>query len=965
MRQHCYRITLATMLFVSCTAANAILAAEGTSHSGKRLALRRDMTFGEIFQRFPKARMLLMRGLQDIDPVRDANLTVGEFARRFKFGWAFDACMCTLNNCLVLLENADRQIVGDPALVDYDLFHGLKDLPSPETTRPVAHVTMDKSRQGLDCDGGLPYLRWVLSDGLNAVQLQQNGPPIEMLTCFQRVAGMSCEKIFDEGFLDLVADGRRHRFDQVHLHSFGYENHSKANPDEKSSLLMWGDRMWVNLACPGKPVQWILDDSKMSMQSWAKRQTIRHGWDAAAKCLFFTTIDDRPNRVGVRPKAYDGFTDQQIVDFIGTEWPETVQGAKPMHTECWLAIGPDSATKYIGQTESMHLFPADEIASFKDGSKKVRQLGSLHRFSAQGSGCLMIGIGSTREGALAELNAAREGQDLPRKRQSERYDRVEQRLPRLEAPGHETLGEIAAMAPLFLESLKTGFALMRSRPHTGAICGGWDQMLVASPMVRAGDYEMTPRYLEHWLHQVALDGQIFHVSDVDLSPAMLYKRWDFDDFMYLIVAAQWIDHCNDPEMLRRLSAKCTHMLRVMLDQCDGKTGLIASRGIFPDWPTLECGRTGITYPAMENGVWYEALRWWEGLATRLGEKALSARIRNTAEKLRGCFAELYLDRETGMIWDAVRQKTYQPVRTFAVWSLTPFQGSFGHELFSDEQLGRIAGHVATAHLDLKFPYVKSMVGVEIPFSLEKIHWPLFDHMVAKSLRRGQSSRGLNDFCQIIERQYRWTRTSTETMNAYCDLSHDFLSQTVNWFGWGASAWYEAILSGFSGIWEEPDGLAYVCANQDQAIRLSNLPYRGGRWKIDISGSGRYVDRFEVDGHLIPGVAKVPEKYLTAGGHSLTIHRADQPASPLLLDSVGLRLIDASSANGALHVQLAGPGRAMIRFYSELKPEVFDRQQQMVVTWNPTTRIGRLETSRNDSTAELTIRSVDSGRQKGI
>ena len=204
------------------------------------------------------------------------------------------------------------------------------------------------------------------------------------------------------------------------------------------------------------------------------------------------------------------------------------------------------------------------------------------------------------------------------------------------------------------------------------------------------------------------------------------------------------------------------------------------------------------------------------------------------------------------------------------------------------------------------------------------------------------------------------RTSTETMNAYCDLSHDFLSQTVNWFGWGASAWYEAILSGFAGIWEEPDGLAYVCADQDQAIRLSNLPYRGGRWKIDISGAGRYVDRFEVDGHLIPGVAKVPEKYLTAAGHSLTIHRGHEPAGTLLLDSVGLRLIDASAADGVLHVQLAGPGRALIRFYSPSKPEVLDRRQPAPATWDPKTRIGRLEVSRGTTAEELTIRSADGG-----
>ena len=345
------------------TSANRKASADVVSHSTKRLALQRDMTFGELFRRFPQLRMLRIRGLNDVDPARDASLTVEQFARRFKYGWEFEMRMCSLNNGLVLLENADRQIVGDPTLVDYDLFHGLKNLPSPETTRPAVTVVMDKNRQGLDCDGGLPYLRWVLSDGLNAVRLQQDGPPIEMLTCFQRVAGMSCEKIFAEGFLDLLMDGHRHRFDQVHVHSFGYDNHSKANPDEKSSLLMCGDRMWLNLACPGKSVQWVLDDSKMSLESWAHRQLVRHGWDTAAKCLFFTTIDDRPNRVGVRPKAYDGFTDQQIVDFIGTEWPETIQAPSPCTPNAGWPSGQTPRRSTAAKSERGIRFPPRAAAA--------------------------------------------------------------------------------------------------------------------------------------------------------------------------------------------------------------------------------------------------------------------------------------------------------------------------------------------------------------------------------------------------------------------------------------------------------------------------------------------------------------------------------------------------------------------------------------------------------------------------
>ena len=169
-----------------------------------------------------------------------------------------------------------------------------------------------------------------------------------------------------------------------------------------------------------------------------------------------------------------------------------------------------------------------------------------------------------------------------------------------------------------------------------------------------------------------------------------------------------------------------------------------------------------------------------------------------------------------------------------------------------------------------------------------------------------------------------------------------------------SAWYEGILSGYCGIWEEPGGLAYVCANQDQDIHLSNLPYRGGHWKIDISGTGRYVDRFEVDGQLIPGVAKVPEKYLTAASHSLTIHRADKPAGSLLLDSVGLRLIDSASAAGVSHLQFAGPGRALIRLHSASKPVVLDRGQQVPVSWDPMTGIGQLEINRGATAAELAI-----------
>ena len=906
---------------------------------GPRLALRREMTFGEIFTRFPHARLLLMRGLQDVDPVRDAELTLGEYAARFEYGWGLETALGSLNNCLVLLENADAQIDGDPALVDWGLFRGLSEETSPELTRPQIPVIMDEQRLGIVCDGGLPYLYWVLSDGLNAVQLQQNGPPLRTLTAFQRVAGMSCERIFDGDFLDLRVDGRRHEFDQVHLGQYGYDNHHAAEPEERSSLLLSGDRMWLNLARPGSRLEWVVDDSTLVTTTRGERTVLRHGWEEAARALVYTTIDDRPNLVGVRPEQYADFTDEEVVTFIGTEWPESIQGAKPMHTECWLAVGPDAGAGYAGSEPV-------------PGTEGVR-----HTFSAAGSSCLIIAFGSTRQGALAELEAAREGQDLPRRQQEERYAQIVARAPRLQVAGHETVEEITALIPPFLESLKTGFVLMRSRPHTGAICGGWDQLMIASPLVRAGDYEMTPRYLEHWLHQQMLDGQIFHVSDIDLGPAVLFKRWDFDDFLYLITAAQWIAHMDDGPLLQRLGRKCTHMLRVMLAEADPETGLIAARGIFPDWPTMESGRLGIAWPALENGSWYEAVRCWEGLAWRLGEAPLAARLRATAEKMRGCFAHLFTDPETGAIWDAVHPGSRRPVRTSGLWNLGAFQGSFGHELFTEAQLEKLAAWLTDAHLDLKFPYVKAMVGVDFPFALEHIEWPLFDHLLAKALRRGNGARGIEDLTEIIERQYRWIHVATEAFNAYYDLPHDLLAQTVFWFGWGATGWYEAFLCGLAGLWEEPGGLAYVCCQQDREVRLSNLPYRGGVWDVEITGAGRFIDRFEADGRALPGVCKLSQASLTPGAHKLLIHRSNQPPTPLVLDSVGLTLVDSSLQDGALRVQLAGPGRALVQFYCAGQPEVRDGGRVVEAEWNPASGLGRVMISRGAAGEELSLRAT--------
>ena len=919
----------------------------------RRLVLKPEMTIAEVLRRWPHTRLNVQSGRWTIDPEKDGHLTLREYAQSVDDGFRHDFTFCWLNNCAVLFDATEAEYAGDADLIYYERFRGHRLDQSPEQGRPTHPVYLAPDGLGLVCDGGLPHQRWVLSEGLNAVRLQQEGPMIEMLTAFQRTAGMSSERIFDGGFLDARVGDGRHAFDQVHLTHYGYENHLKADPSERSGLLMHRDRLWFELHAPGRPVAWVLDDTKLRpWQYHGTRQLTRHGWDPAEACVLFQVVDVRRDQRQERPKDYEGFSDEDVRDYIGTEWEEVASGRTEKTITCWVAVGGDQHTTY-----AVAPAPADSLPPPGPPGLPVTDPSPamLHTFAATGSARLYLGIGSTRQGALAELGAAREGSGLHARTQARRYAEVGRRRPVLRVAGHPVLGEVADLIPVFMESLKTGFALMRSRPHDGAVCGGWDQLMISSPMVRMGDREMVPRFLEHWLHQFQFDGQVFHVSDFDLSPALIFERWDLDDFMYLIVAAQWISHAGDEAMLERLAPRITHTLRVMLRCAHPELGLIPCRGIFPDWPPLDTGRKGITYPAMETGLWYEALRWWEGLCLRLGEEVLSARLRETAEKIRAAYPRLFWDAEVGALCDAVFPETLEPLRSYTSYALTAFQGCFGHELLAGREYA-LADHVLKHQVDLSFPGIRGAADDgAYPSAYERLHWPLLDHLVAKTMRRGSHREGLAAVLEVIERQYQWFHCAREMIDMWRDQTQERISEANNWFGWSSTGWYEALLCGAAGIWEEPGGLAYIPADQHEEVALTNLPYRAGTWDILITGSGPWVQRFAVDGQELAGVCKIPARFLTPGTHRLDIERCQTPPShPFVLDSVGLQLGESAWKEGELHLSLAGPGRALVRFYCPRQPYLRDAGKVVSCIWDHGTGIGWVEVARGTKTQEISI-----------
>jgi hypothetical protein len=261
-------------------------------------------------------------------------------------------------------------------------------------------------------------------------------------------------------------------------------------------------------------------------------------------------------------------------------------------------------------------------------------------------------------------------------------------------------------------------------------------------------------------------------------------------------------------------------------------------------------------------------------------------------------------------------------------------------------------------VDLSFPGIRQVAtDGAYPSAYERLHWPLWDHLAAKAMRRGNHAAGLRAVLEVIERQYQWFHCAREMIDMWRDMTQEQVSHGAYWFGWSATGWYEAVLCGAAGIWEEPGGLAYVPADQDEAVELRNLPYRGGTWDVQVTGSGSWVSRFAVDGQLQSGVWKVPERCLVPGNHRLQIERAAAPpAHPVVLDSVGLSLLDSSHSGGDLRLTLTGPGRALVRFWAPTAPLVIDAGCQLHCPWDAATGLGWVEISRAVTPGQLLIRA---------
>ena len=72
--------------------------------------------------------------------------------------------------------------------------------------------------------------------------------------------------------------------------------------------------------------------------------------------------------------------------------------------------------------------------------------------------------------------------------------------------------------------------------------------------------------------------------------------------------------------------------------------------------------------------------------------------------------------------------------------------------------------------------------------------------------------------------------------------------------------------------------------------------------------------------------------------------------------MGLSLIgSALDEEGTLRVQLAGPGRAVVRFYCAGRPEVSDRGEAVATEWDRATGGGRVVIAREGEAEEFSLR----------
>ncbi|MCQ2378697.1 MAG: hypothetical protein MJ016_05740, partial [Victivallaceae bacterium] len=331
----------------------------------------------------------------------------------------------------------------------------------------------------------------------------------------------------------------------------------------------------------------------------------------------------------------------------------------------------------------------------------------------------------------------------------------------------------------------------------------------------------------------------------------------------------------------------------------------------------EVGMDGLFYASCLNGWWYDSLRTLENLARECGDGEISAQCGELARRVEKNYAEAFFNEKEGYLRQARTENFGIPEHeVFQNTHTLGMDYTYGRHLFR-----RILNCLAAYQAEkLYHPMGRAAVAWngDVPCEMWKaVHMSQhYGHECRTARcggRAGEAVRLMRGFLRYFERY----GVAIETLNLAGEERD--ITMTSRWQGFAATGVAQGILRGAAGLDWTRGGLAYVPAEDEGDVDVRGFRFRGVVCDWHISGKGRYVGDFRVNGIGFSGSVQIPEDVFPVSGKAaIEVRRSSaMPGHPVLLQAADIPVRCVRATPGCVEFTVGRTGRApMLLFAAE-------------------------------------------------
>lgn len=411
----------------------------------------------------------------------------------------------------------------------------------------------------------------------------------------------------------------------------------------------------------------------------------------------------------------------------------------------------------------------------------------------------------------------------------------------------------------FLANTRSIMDAMKAKDITGAIRGansaywvwGWDSLVYGHVHGLVDDNAFAIGMLEFFRKYSDPKLGIFHSMTLDMKPflAMEYNA----QCLYAVVLYDAYLVSGDKAMLRRYFDFAKDLVNRAGQDEVGDTGLVSGFSVYPDH-VATLGETGEDISAMNNSIYFQALRAMEVLARELGHDDLAADWKNRGDRALKNFERFY-DPKHGFFYTSISARDFKPRPHYGVHSV------FWITSFARELVAPHAGPIARfmiKHLHMRHGF-RLMPTWDPGYMRDGCNNGYYDPYVERFYREmmkmAKNEKGISEFLSEVE--WFWNQLNVpEAMTAEME-NHGI---TVDCPGrqqlFGAKVWYSIFFHTLAGIEIDCDGLTFTaCRTGDISIR--DWEIRGRRLDVQITGRGWKIGKLLLNGKEIPAPFRIP------------------------------------------------------------------------------------------------------------